>query len=107
MRFRTLTGAQRHRLTNMLFVAGVVSAIGTVTGSNILGCPAVNRDARLDHQKEDINTDDKGVHRQKEQEQQRSSLSDALKGLQETWFSGGQIREPSQPSKGDSIDYKN
>ncbi|KAJ2501477.1 hypothetical protein GGH96_001896 [Coemansia sp. RSA 1972] len=48
MRFRTLTGAQRHKLTNALFVAGVVSAIATVTGSNLLGCPAVTRDNRLD-----------------------------------------------------------
>ncbi|KAJ1735663.1 hypothetical protein LPJ61_000421 [Coemansia biformis] len=48
MWFRPLTGLQRHRLTNALFVAGVVSAIGTVTGSNLLGCPAVSRDNRLD-----------------------------------------------------------
>ncbi|KAJ2805010.1 hypothetical protein H4R21_001420, partial [Coemansia helicoidea] len=46
--FRPLTGLQRHRLTNALFVVGAASAIGTVTGSNLLGCPAVSRDNRLD-----------------------------------------------------------
>ncbi|KAJ1898658.1 hypothetical protein LPJ66_002615 [Kickxella alabastrina] len=54
MRFRTLTGAQRHRLTNMLFFAGVVSAIGTVTGTSILGCPAVSRESRLDNEDPDV-----------------------------------------------------
>ncbi|KAJ2312307.1 hypothetical protein IWW54_002169 [Coemansia sp. RSA 2705] len=53
MRFRTLTGVQRHRLTNALFVAGAVSAIATVTGSNLLGCPAVTRDNRLDNERPD------------------------------------------------------
>ncbi|KAJ2455706.1 hypothetical protein EV183_000553 [Coemansia sp. RSA 2336] len=50
MWFRTLTGVQRHRLTNALFVAGVVSALATVTGSNLLGCPAVSRDKHLDNE---------------------------------------------------------
>ncbi|KAJ2356025.1 hypothetical protein IWW50_002965 [Coemansia erecta] len=60
MRFRTLTGVQRHRLTNALFVAGVVSAIGTVTGSNMLGCPAVARDNRLDDEKTEAMRDKLG-----------------------------------------------
>ncbi|KAJ2006279.1 hypothetical protein H4R26_001465 [Coemansia thaxteri] len=56
MRFRTLTGVQRHKVTNLLFFAGVVSAIGTVTGSNLLGCPAVNRENRLDDEQIDDGT---------------------------------------------------
>ncbi|KAJ2714024.1 hypothetical protein H4R19_001942 [Coemansia spiralis] len=52
--FRPLTGLQRHRLTNALFVAGVASAIGTVTGSNLLGCPAASRDKRLDGGDDDM-----------------------------------------------------
>ncbi|KAI9506042.1 hypothetical protein BX070DRAFT_219240 [Coemansia spiralis] len=81
MRFRTLTGIQRHRLTNVLFVAGVASAIGTVTGSSLLGCPAVNRDSRLDG--EDI--DQKGA------KDTPVLASDQLKGLEEKRFVGGKM----------------
>ncbi|KAJ2368925.1 hypothetical protein IW150_005284 [Coemansia sp. RSA 2607] len=86
MRFRTLTGAQRHRLTNALFVAGVVSAVGTVTGTSILGCPAVNRQGRLDDQIE-VSAED------------QPSVS-PKQGLQEKQYIGGQLQSvATQKSK--------
>ncbi|KAJ2610191.1 hypothetical protein H4S08_003717 [Coemansia sp. RSA 1365] len=83
MRFRTLTGVQRHKLTNALFVAGVASAIGTVTGTNLLGCPAANRNKRLDN----------------EIQEQTSSACDTreLEGLVERRFFGGKLEPISKP----------
>ncbi|KAJ2662789.1 hypothetical protein IWW48_001667 [Coemansia sp. RSA 1200] len=83
MRLRMLTGVQRHRLTNALLIAGVVSALCTVTGSNILGCPAVGRNSRLDDAKEDdmeIASDRAKLTRAKE-----------LEGLEESKFVGGKV----------------
>ncbi|KAJ2554181.1 hypothetical protein EV175_002674 [Coemansia sp. RSA 1933] len=82
MRFRTLTGVQRHRLTNALFVAGVLSALGTVTGSNLLGCPVVSRENRLDDTSdEDIIDTRKNRPRAKE-----------LEALEESRFVGGEMQ---------------
>ncbi|KAJ1956714.1 hypothetical protein EC988_001201 [Linderina pennispora] len=83
MRFRTLTGVQRHRLTNMLFFAGVVSAVGTVTGSSFLGCPAVNRDNRLDDEE----------HAGGRQEEKGAN---ALKGMEESRFVNGELKRVTE-----------
>ncbi|KAJ1731134.1 hypothetical protein LPJ72_004103 [Coemansia sp. Benny D160-2] len=87
MRLRMLTGVQRHRLTNALLIAGVMSALCTVTGSNILGCPAVGRNSRLDDAKDDdmeIASDRAIPTRAKE-----------LEGLEESRYVGGKVA--SQP----------
>ncbi|KAJ2084250.1 hypothetical protein H4R24_000192 [Coemansia sp. RSA 988] len=83
MRFRTLTGVQRHKLTNALFVAGVVSAIGTVTGTNLLGCPAANRNKRLDNELQEQTV---SAHEARE-----------LEGLVERRFFGGKLEPLSKP----------
>ncbi|KAJ1817423.1 hypothetical protein LPJ56_002986 [Coemansia sp. RSA 2599] len=84
MRFRTLTGAQRHRVTNMLFFAGVASAIGTVTGTSLLGCPAVSRESKLDGEEQDQAMDacvaDTAI-----------SAVSRPKGLRQKQFVGGKI----------------
>ncbi|KAJ1645232.1 hypothetical protein J3B02_000853 [Coemansia erecta] len=84
MRFRTLTGAQRHRVTNMLFFAGVVSAIGTVTGTSLLGCPAVSRESKLDGEQ----------HNQKIDGSAGESIVPEVarpRGLKQKQFVGGKI----------------
>ncbi|KAJ2747657.1 hypothetical protein GGI20_000306 [Coemansia sp. BCRC 34301] len=93
MRFRTLTGVQRHRVTNLLFAAGVVSAIATVTGSSLLGCPAVNRDSRLDG--EQIDDNDTPERRRLPQAQPAV----ALQGMEEQRFVGGKMERVRTPTK--------
>ncbi|KAJ1722317.1 hypothetical protein LPJ53_003267 [Coemansia erecta] len=97
MRFRTLTGAQRHRVTNMLFFAGVVSAIGTVTGTSILGCPAVNREGRLDDEGQGTGAKPGDA----------ALAVPPKQGLKEKQYVGGQLQNvvvPSKTSTDDSID---
>ncbi|KAJ2383115.1 hypothetical protein H4S02_005443 [Coemansia sp. RSA 2611] len=92
MRFRTLTGVQRHRVTNLLFAAGVASAIATVTGSSLLGCPAVSRDSRLDGEQIDDNDTS-------EQRRIRQPTPAALQGMEEQRFVGGKMEPVPSTSK--------
>ncbi|KAJ2590572.1 hypothetical protein H4R99_007053 [Coemansia sp. RSA 1722] len=91
MRFRTLTGSQRHRLTNMLFFAGVASAIGTVTGTSLLGCPAVSRESKLDDDEQQQQQQQKGQYMGDKTRSVVACMSLPPKGLQQKQFVGGKI----------------
>ncbi|KAJ2891058.1 hypothetical protein IWW38_003792 [Coemansia aciculifera] len=97
MRFRTLTGVQRHRVTNLLFVAGVMSAIATVTGSSLLGCPAVNRDSRLDG--EQIDDDNASERQRRQQPRPDAKTAMALQGMEEQRFVGGVMEKVQTSTK--------
>ncbi|KAJ2636090.1 hypothetical protein GGF44_003208 [Coemansia sp. RSA 1694] len=85
-----LLRVQRHQVTNLLFAAGVVSAIATVTGSSLLGCPAVNRDSRLD----DEQIDDGGTPEQRRLRPAKAAATAvALQGMEEQQFVGGKMEK--------------